>query len=419
MAFPSIKIQIGADVSRLGRDLKKGESIVGSFGKMAGNVMTGIATAATGAAIAIGVQGVKAAIEDEAAQVKLAKTLENVTKANSAQVKEVENYIEKTTMATGVTDDKLRPSLDRLIRSTKDVTKAQQLQKIALDVSAGTGKDLEAVTNAIAKAYDGNFGALKKLGVPLDESIVKSKNFNKVQEVLAKTFNGQLAASLDTNEGKLRLLNTRWGEMQEQIGFVLLEGLEPLMDWATGPEGQKFLNDFMEAFKDAALSIAKTLPDVLETLKGIGKTASSMGIDFNTLMTPEVMAAGAAWVATPGGPQIKALAALSAYAGVKTGNAANEADASVLEKIGSLATSANPAGFLYGLATNNQDKFNTAGVWNRELARAGLRETNTYAYNYYVNGAVDPQQTAIAVQRSIAKANRMRVGNNNAPATGF
>ena len=183
MAFPSIKINIGADVSRLGKDLKKGESIVGSFGKFAGNTMANLAIGAQAAAIAIGVDGVKAAIEDQAAQATLAKTLENVTKATSAQVKSVEDYITKTTLATGVSDSKLRPSLDRLVRSTKDVTKAQQLQTIALDVAAGTGKDLEAVTNAIAKAYDGNFGALKRLGVPLDEATVKSKDFNKVQAV--------------------------------------------------------------------------------------------------------------------------------------------------------------------------------------------------------------------------------------------
>lgn len=109
--------------------------------------MAGAAFAAAGAAAALyagklAIDGVKAAIEDEAAQAKLGKTLENVTGATNAQIKSVEDYITKTELAYGVTDDDLRPSLDRLVRATKDVTEAQKLQSIALDVAAGTGKSL-------------------------------------------------------------------------------------------------------------------------------------------------------------------------------------------------------------------------------------------------------------------------------------
>jgi len=421
MAFPSIKIQIGADTTRLGRDLKKGEGLVHSFGKTAGNAMLGLAGAAAGAAIAIGVNGVKAAIEDEAAQAKLAKTLENVTNASKAQVKQVEDYIEKTTMATGVTDDELRPSLDRLIRSTQNVTKAQQLQKIALDVAAGTGKDLQSVTNAIAKAYDGNFGALKRLGVPLDDAIVKSKDFNKVQQALEKTFSGQLDASLDTQAGKLKLLNTRFQEMQEQIGFVLLEGLQPLMDWASGPEGQKFLNDFMLAFRDAAVATAKALPGILEIIKKIASSASAIGLSWETILDPRFMLASAAFkFALPLGLPAAAIAALIAYQGagemMKT-DAQKTAFGKGIQanamKVGGFYDDGG-ATYVSGLGLKYENKA------QRDKTLAELARYNALAaVNVTVNGAVDPQQTAIAIQRNIAKASRMRVGNNNAPAMGF
>lgn len=418
MAFPSIKINIGADVSRLGKDLKKGESIVGSFGKFAGNTMANLAIGAQAAAIAIGVDGVKAAIEDQAAQATLAKTLENVTKATSAQVKSVEDYITKTTLATGVSDSKLRPSLDRLIRSTKDVTKAQQLQTIALDVAAGTGKDLEAVTNAIAKAYDGNFGALKRLGVPLDEATVKSKDFNKVQETLAKTFSGQLDASLDTQAGKIKLLSNRWDEMKENIGYVLLDGLQPLMDWASGPEGQKFLQDFMEAFKDAALSVAKALPDILESLKKIGGAASAMGINFDSLLTPEALAAGVAWKATPGGPQMKALAAVAAYAAKKSESAEAKGEGNILTKAMDWGQKNTAFGILQGIIGNEQGVPNSiASAYNEKLASLGLRPVNTPAYNIIINGVTDPAQAAKNVSRALNKAQRMGV-NKAAYGTG-
>jgi hypothetical protein len=108
-----------------------------------------VGAAAATMAIKIGIDAVKAAIEDQKSQVSLAQTLRNTTKATDQQVAAVEDYIDKTSRATGVTDDQLRPSLDRLVRSTQDVTKAQKLQQLALDISAGTGKDLASVSEAL------------------------------------------------------------------------------------------------------------------------------------------------------------------------------------------------------------------------------------------------------------------------------
>lgn len=428
MAFPSIRISVGADVSRLGRDLKKGESIVGSFGKAARGAMLGVASAAAGAAIAIGVQGVKAAIEDEAAQSKLNKTLENVVGATKQQTAAVEEYISKTTMATGITDDELRPSLDRLIRSTKDVTKAQQLQSIAMNLSVGTGTSLEKATAAIAKAYDGNFGALKRLGVPLSDAIVKSKDFNRVQQVLEKTFSGQLDASLDTQAGKLKVLNTRWNEMQENIGYVLLEGLEPLMDWASGPEGQKFMNEFMLAFKDAAVATAKALPGILESIKKIGETASSMGLNFDGFLSPELLAAGAAFVAMPGPPYLKAMAGLIAYAGVlqaKQGGVTSQDKAAQANR--NMLTGVAAGGFSGGFydgggatATNWVGQtFTRQQVADIQAKQAGLDKAAAFSHSVTINGVLDPQQAAIAVQRALNQSARMKVGNVNINAVSY
>ena len=178
----TLKLSILADVDQLKKSLNTGSNDVQGFSSKLGDFSkkAGLAFAAAGAAAAayagkLLVDGVKSAIADEAAQAKLATTLENVTGATKTQIKAVEDYITQTALANGVTDDKLRPSLDRLIRSTKDATKAQELQSLALDIAAGTGKDLQAVSEALGKAYDGNLGALKKLGVGIDESIIKSK----------------------------------------------------------------------------------------------------------------------------------------------------------------------------------------------------------------------------------------------------
>ena len=151
--IPKIKITFDADFDELKKGVKGAQNEVEGFGSKVGDFAkkAGAAFALAGAAAAayagkLLIDGVKSAIADEAAQAKLATTLQNVTGATNAQIQATESYITKTSLATGVTDDDLRPSLDRLVRSTKDVTEAQRLQQIALDVSAGTGKSLSAVS---------------------------------------------------------------------------------------------------------------------------------------------------------------------------------------------------------------------------------------------------------------------------------
>lgn len=203
---------------------------LGKFGKIAGAAFAGAAIAAGAYATKLAIDGVQSALEDEAAQKKLATTLRNVTGATDAQVASTEDYISKTQLAYGITDEKLRPSLDRLVRSTKNVEEAQKLQSLALNISAGTGKDLQAVSEALAKAHDGNFTALKRLGVSLDESIIKSKDFDAATGALASTFKDQAQIQADTFQGKMARLNEAFGEAKETVGGYILDGLTPLLD---------------------------------------------------------------------------------------------------------------------------------------------------------------------------------------------
>jgi hypothetical protein len=236
----TLKLALLADTKQFIDGLDKADKETRSFSdKLGGALKAGaLAFAALGAAagvaaIKIGVDSVKAAIEDEKAQVSLAQTLKNVTKATDAQVKATEDYIDKTARATGVADDQLRPSLDRLVRSTQDVTKAQKLQQLALDISAGTGKDLATVSEALGKAYDGNLGALKRIGVPLDENIIKTKDFDKAVIALSETFEGQADVAANTFAGRLARFKVAIDEAKESLGQALLPLLERFAKFAT------------------------------------------------------------------------------------------------------------------------------------------------------------------------------------------
>jgi len=254
----TLKLSILADIDNLKKNLNTGSNEVEGFGEKLGGFAkkAGAAFAVAGAAAAayagtLLIDGVKSAIEDEAAQAKLATTLENVTGATNAQIKSVEDYITQTALANGITDDVLRPSLDRLVRSTKDVTKAQELQQLALDISAGTGKDLAAVSEALGKAYDGNLGALKKLGVGIDDSIIKSKNFDAAAAALADTFEGQASKQAETFQGKMDRLSIAFGEAKETVGSYVLDALTPLLS--------AFVDKGIPAIQDFADNLGKTL----------------------------------------------------------------------------------------------------------------------------------------------------------------
>jgi hypothetical protein len=254
----TLKLSILGDIDQLKKSLATGSTEVQGFGNKLGGFAkkAGAAFAVAGAAAAayagkLLVDGVKSAIEDEAAQAKLATTLKNVTGATNNQIKAVEDYITQTALANGVTDDKLRPSLDRLIRSTKDQTKAQELQSLALNISAGTGKDLQAVSEALGKAYDGNLGALKKLGVGIDESIIKSKDFDAAAAALSKTFEGQASQQAETFAGKMARLNVAFDEAKETVGSYVLDALTPLVS--------NIVSKGIPALTDFASNLGKSL----------------------------------------------------------------------------------------------------------------------------------------------------------------
>jgi hypothetical protein len=229
----SLKLALLADTKQFIAGLDKADKETRTFSNKLGDALKkgALAFAAVGAAagamaIKIGVDAVKAAIEDQQSQELLAKALKNTTKATDAQVKATEEYITKAQNATGVTDTKLRAALGNLVRATNDVTKAQKLNNLALDVAFATGNDLEAVSLALSKAYNGNLGALTRLGIPLDDNIIKTKDFDAATEVLAKTFGGAAAANAETFAGKIEIIKRRLEDAQELIGYAILPVLE-------------------------------------------------------------------------------------------------------------------------------------------------------------------------------------------------
>jgi hypothetical protein len=194
-----------------------------------------ISKAAVPAAAALGVladfggQAVKAFMEDDKAAQLLKTTLKNTTGATDDQVAAVEKFISKTSIAAAVSDDELRPALDSLVRGTGDVAKAQELMGLALDVSAGTGKDLGSVSDALAKAFNGQLGPLKKLDPALADLIKSGASTDEVFAALSKTFKGQASVSANTASGKMKSFGIQMNEFKESVGAAVMPIINKLL----------------------------------------------------------------------------------------------------------------------------------------------------------------------------------------------
>lgn len=250
----TLKLSILGDVDNLNKSLKTATADVETFGdkmgkvgKVIGAAFVAAAAAAGAYAIKIGVEGVKAAIEDEKAQTQLALALENATGATKAQIAATEQSILQMSLATGVADDQLRPALGRLVRSTGDITKAQDLLSTALDVSTATGKPLETVANALGKAYEGNTTALGKLGLGISAAQLKTMSFTDVQSRLSDLFGGAAARNADTYAGRIARMQVAFDEAKETIGFALLPILEKVINFIN-QNALPAINAFSNAF---------------------------------------------------------------------------------------------------------------------------------------------------------------------------
>lgn len=287
----TLKLAILGEVKDLSASLNKGSNEVSSFGDKIGKFgkAAGLAFAAAGAAAVayagkLAVDGVKAAIEDEAAQIRLATSLKNVTGATDAQIKATEDYILKTSLAKGVTDDQLRPSLDRLVKATNSVAEAQRLQTIAIDVAAGSGKSLEAVTNAMARAAEGNTASLGRLGIGLSKAELASMSMEEITAKLAKTFEGQASKQADTFQGKMDRLKIAFDEGKETVGVFILDAITPMVDFIVqkvvpgvqmfiesigGEKGiSKALNGFISAAKSIFIPVFQGIKSAFDNIKG-------------------------------------------------------------------------------------------------------------------------------------------------------
>jgi len=266
----TLKLNILAETKDLVDGLRKADDETQRAGSKIGEGFkkVGLAVAAAGAAVGafavkLAVDGVKAAIEDEAAQARLANALKNTTDATNEQIAAVEAQITKIALATGVADDQLRPAYQRLATATGDMSKSQDLLNLALDISAATGKDLESVSNALGKAYEGSTTSLGKLGIGMSRAEIEAAGLEGTMAILNEKFSGAAATQADTFQGKIARLEVAFDETKETIGAALLPVLSSLFDYINN----YIIPLFDTASKQFEEKVAPALGTIIEALR--------------------------------------------------------------------------------------------------------------------------------------------------------
>jgi hypothetical protein len=283
----TLKLSILADVDDLKKKLGEADkavegnaSKISEFGKKAAAAFAVAAAAAVAYGTKLAIDGVKAAIEDEQAQLRLAAALRTATGATEGQIKATEDFILQTSLATGVADDSLRPALQRLAVSTKDTGEAQRLLSLALDISKGKGIELETVANALGRAQDGNTTALGRLGLGLSKAELSTLSFTEVQQRLSDLYGGAAAANAETFQGKIDRLKVGFDEAKESLGVALLPqverfitflnqtGIPTLNAFIAGLTGDQGLSAGLQETQRGAESFGKAIATVAGIVSG-------------------------------------------------------------------------------------------------------------------------------------------------------
>ena len=317
MSNLTLSVEILGEFRKLTAATKGAESQLQTMGKKAATISKGINRAFAGIGIGLSFtllarevgEATKAAVEDRKSQELLALAMRNTAGASNDQIAAAEKAINKFQFSTSIADDKLRPAYQKLFLATGDVTKANDLLAIALDTSASTGKDLDTVSQAMAKSLAGSDGALAKL-------IPSVKDSKTPIEDMGKAFEG--AAIQASKQDPYQNMQTIFGDIQEKIGTALLPVLDDFAAWMSSPPGQAQLQEIADAARDILTELAAVGKWAIANKNWLLPLAVSAGIFSGTVTAINGIATAVTGVTTAvtllktatGGTLLAALGAL-------------------------------------------------------------------------------------------------------------
>jgi hypothetical protein len=384
----ALNVEILGEFKKLTAATKGAEGNLAGLNKTASSISKGMITAlgAIGVGFSLSAiknefeQASKAAIEDVKSMDILALAMQNTGKATAGTVKEAEEHIKRMQIQSAVADDVLRPAFQKLFIATGDVTQSSKFLQVALDASAATGKDLDSVTQAMAKSLAGQDTALLKL-------IPSLRGAQDPLAELERTFKGAAEAAADTDP--YQRINIIFGELQEQIGMALLPLLNDFSEWLATPKGQETLQ-----------AVVDGIVEIITELTAMAKWV----IDNKDWLLPMVAAIGgvtAAWnLATVAVNGFKTAAGIAAFV-----------SGSAVATTGAVLAGSAAGGFMQGQALAQQSDI-YAGDPSRGYQATGrlfgdaFREPTPAPLMISNNISVRTDATAREIADAINRANK-------------
>lgn len=279
----SLYVGLKADTKGFGRSLSAAEKRMKMFKngvKILGTAVAASFAAMGAAALLFGKSAITAALEDQKSQIILAKTIKNNARARKGLIKDSEKTISALESQFHIVDDKLRPAFGKLVTATKSVSKSQKLIRVAIDVSAQSGKSLDSVVTALSRAYLGSNTALSKLGLGIDKAKLKTMTFDQIIKTLSQNTGGAGKAAAGSYQGAVDGLSIAWKNFQEGVGYKILPKLKTLLEYIQG-KVVPWLGNVKKGFDDVgapntpATKLGKTIKTMATSFEDLFKALSS------------------------------------------------------------------------------------------------------------------------------------------------
>jgi hypothetical protein len=258
MASINIPIISEFDTKGTQKAIKEFQSLEGASAKASFAIKKAAkpaAAAIAGIGAALGL-ATAAAIEDQKEQSDLALILKNTSGASDELVKSIEDEISVMSRASGIADTDYRKALEILTIQSKDAGKSMDDMNLIMDTAVGLHTDSATVADALAKAYEGNFKALKTLSPEIKTMVDDGKSLDEIMSVMGETFGGAVSKNAETAAGQMAILKNSIGETQESIGAALLPVIEAVLP-------------YLQAFADWAQKNPETFTIIAAAIAGI------------------------------------------------------------------------------------------------------------------------------------------------------
>jgi hypothetical protein len=198
-------------------------------------ILTTAAAGVFGGLVAGAGLAVKAAAENEAAQHRLAQILTTTGKATKDQIKDLNAQADALEAVGVVTGDNVTVLQSQLATFDLQADTIQKLTPAIVDYvlaekgATATSEDFKSMTNGLAQALNGQFGALTRAGFVLDENTkslisngTESERAAAIVDVLSSTYGGFNEALRNTTEGQLLAFRNSINKLKEDLGTALL-----------------------------------------------------------------------------------------------------------------------------------------------------------------------------------------------------